>query len=570
MMLAHACLIVMLLMLLNGSTALRAQTQSAASGGVAAAPNGVIAGRVTIGANDPAPGVTIVLLPVDYGPRRQPAAKAVTDADGSFRMTGVNGGRYRLSALAPSLVSSDATRRGGSGKLVTIADGETIEGINLRLERGGVITGRVNDAEGRPVIGEYVQLTLVDENNQPTRSPFLGNPFRFMTDDRGVYRIYGLPAGRYLVSVGEAREGGMVRFGTARAYYSRTFHPSATDQAEAKVIEVTPGTESANVDIKLHQLSETFQATGRVVDDGSGKPVPNVMFGYGSVDSRGGENRVGAYGYTGRRTDTSGNFHIEGLRPGRYAAFAVTEGESESYSEPAVFEINDKDVAGLEIKIRSGSSLSGVVIVEGTSDGSVLAKLSQLQLSVDVSSTQVSAPRSRPIPISADGSFRVPGLSPGKARFWLPTYLAPTKGFSLRRVELNGVEQPEGVEVGPNQQITGLRVVLAYGTSVVRGRIKVEGGELPTDVIFMVNVNHLDGKPVPVRPSEVDARGQFVIEGLAAGQYKIRLGSFIPNGGRPSPRLPPSEQIINVADGGVMEVTLTLNLSEQVKEGTAQ
>jgi hypothetical protein len=40
------------------------------------------------------------------------------------------------------------------------------------------------------VIGEHVSIALVDEAGK--KVPSLFNPFVFDTDDRGVYRVYGL------------------------------------------------------------------------------------------------------------------------------------------------------------------------------------------------------------------------------------------------------------------------------------------------------------------------------------------------------------------------------------------
>src|SRR5919199_530077 len=76
-------------------------------------------------------------------------------------------------------------------------------------ERGVVITGRVPDGEGNPVIAEPVTVEPADDKTpQLPRGPFDGRDR--MTDDRGVYRIYGLAPGRYRVSVGIGGEMGAV------------------------------------------------------------------------------------------------------------------------------------------------------------------------------------------------------------------------------------------------------------------------------------------------------------------------------------------------------------------------
>jgi hypothetical protein len=68
-----------------------------------------------------------------------------------------------------------------------------------------------------------------------------------------------------------------------------------------------------------------------------------------------------------------------------------------------------------------------------------------------------------------------------------------------------------------------------------------------------------------IRPAEVDNRGQFTIEGLAAGTYKLRLGQmrFSPDDQR---RLPTVEQLVSVSGSGRQEVTLILDLAAKREE----
>src|SRR5205085_5127205 len=106
--------------------------------------------------------------------------------------------------------------------------------VDFRLERGGVVTGRVTDAEGNPVIGIGVSLLSAD-NPAPRAANVNIDPRGHMTDDRGVYRIYGLPAGRYRVSAGQSGEGsGAISFGS-RKLYRRTFYPDATDRKSTRL-----------------------------------------------------------------------------------------------------------------------------------------------------------------------------------------------------------------------------------------------------------------------------------------------------------------------------------------------
>src|SRR5262245_5429528 len=159
------------------------------------AGSGAVSGVVKLG-EAPAAGITLALLPEGMWPMgQQPdiTNRAVTNEKGEYRFTNVAAGRFRVTPLAEALVVTSGTgvtapRGGSGGVVVTVSEGQTVSNVDLTLARGGVITGRVTDGEGRPVIAERINLTMVDANGTP--QPFNpGNRFGYETDDRGVYRI---------------------------------------------------------------------------------------------------------------------------------------------------------------------------------------------------------------------------------------------------------------------------------------------------------------------------------------------------------------------------------------------
>ena len=160
-----------------------------------------ISGKVTIKGK---PAVGVMVLAKDSNDRGAPITtryRARTDQTGSYRIANLPAGTYEVSPITPALVPSKFDS-------VVVSEGEAVEDVNVLLVPGGVITGKITDSEGEPVIGQSVRVTPVYEEI-PSR---LGNTLlmRFMdnsTDDRGVYRAFGLPAGKYKVSVGESGSG---------------------------------------------------------------------------------------------------------------------------------------------------------------------------------------------------------------------------------------------------------------------------------------------------------------------------------------------------------------------------
>src|SRR5205085_4282714 len=450
-----------------------AQTPVRASKGSA-----FVAGRVTC-EEHPVAGVLVALMPVNwsgFGPP-QPAAKATTDAEGRYRLTNVPVGSYQLTANAPAYIISNAnplTAR--QGRLLNITADDQLEGLDFMLTRGGVITGRVTNAEGKPVVEARLRIITADEADR--RNPqYMIPPFAFQTDDRGVYRIYGLTAGRYLVSAGEGQDEGFIRVGRTTSYIPRTFYGDTTEQAQAKPVEVTAGAETSGVDITVGKPAHTYEAAGRVVDE-RGQPVVGASVLYGVVAAG---RFTGGYGSDGTRTNERGEFRLKNMLPGHYGLFAssgpaLAQEPSTTYSDAVACEIIDQDLSGLEIKLLHGASVSGTLIVEGTTNPAVLARLSELRLGADVRATEgLVPPAFIEARINMDGSFSITGLHPGRVQLRLNNY-PPVPGFKLARVQYDGADKPQGIEVAAGAQVTGVRVVVTYGIGVIRGQVQFPAG----------------------------------------------------------------------------------------------
>ena len=80
--------------------------------------------------------------------------KAITDEDGNYRIKNVPPGTYKVMIAAPAYVQSDGLTP------VVVGKNEVAENIDVTLVPGGVITGKVIDADGRPILEEQVFLTL--------------------------------------------------------------------------------------------------------------------------------------------------------------------------------------------------------------------------------------------------------------------------------------------------------------------------------------------------------------------------------------------------------------------------
>lgn len=526
-------------------------------------PRGSVSGRVTIKEKGAA-GVIVSLRKSDLMNPFEQLPRATTDHDGFYRIPNVSPGSYEVTPAAPAFVPADAKEQ--RSKTVLVGEDENIESINFALVRGGVITGRVTDADGRPVIQQQVYIYRADALQQqppgaPARPLFPTNTVQ--TDDRGIYRVFGLTAGRYKVAAGRSDDAAATSFVAARSPYKQVFHPDITDQAKAPSIDVGEGTEANNIDIALGRALQTFAIAGRLVDGEKGLPVPDIRLGV--------QRHIGTrfeFVSTIVNSNAQGDFVMEGLIPGKYGIFLFPNQSSGMRVEAVTFDIIDQDLSGLTVKLIKGGSLSGVVTIE-TEDKAVLAKFSELQLRAFVTSPvaggtgSVGMGSSAASPIAPDGSFHLTGLPSGIANISLGSTSNPfpPKGFNIARIERDGIVMQRGFELKEGEQLTGVRVVLAFGNATLRGVVKLENGTLPPSARMFVRLTKPGENANIMRPPSVDARGHFLIEGLPAGTYEIHASIGAP--GLTPPR--PVTREINIQEGVITDITLTIDMSAPIK-----
>lgn len=518
-------------------------------------PRGSVSGRVTI-KDKPAIGITVGLRPTMNIFGTEKSYRALTDQEGAYRITNVPAGTYNIMIAAPAYVTPDALP-GSRGKSVIVGEDENIEDINFSLVRGGVITGKITDADGRPLVQQQVNIFRATDFQQQQQGQVFASG-SVQTDDRGIYRVFGLAAGRYKVASGRGDDTNSGSYEPSRVIYKQVFHPDAADQTKATIIDVKEGSETANVDITMGIPIQTFSVSGHVVDAEKGLPVPNIRFFF--------QRRAGdGYQFSdiSAVSNVQGDFIAEGLQPGKYGIMLIGNPNQDMRVETTTFDVLDSDVTGLTVRMIKGSSISGVIVLE-PDDKRAFAQLAEFQLRA-----YVTAPSGSPASYGAsifsaigpDGSFRLAGLSPGQVSFWLtPPFGGRTpKGFAILRTEHNGVALPRGIEIKDGDQLTGVRVVMTYGTATIQGTVKLENGVLPEGGRMLARLMKPGTPPAQIAASPVDARNQFLLEGVPPGVYEVTVMVIVPNSRNPIT----AKREVSVQDGVVNQVLLTVDMTSQ-------
>ena len=157
-----------------------------------------------------------------------------TNDEGRFVFDRLPAGRFTVSATKAGFVQGfhGSIRPGrGPGVPVAVADGQTVD-VAIKLLPGAAITGVITDTRGTPMPG--VTVAAVD-----TRASGATFPTRVVTDDRGMYRAFGLAPSEYLVSAvpqlvpASAQRGGPVStvvtaVTDADVQWAKTLGPSPT------------------------------------------------------------------------------------------------------------------------------------------------------------------------------------------------------------------------------------------------------------------------------------------------------------------------------------------------------
>ena len=480
-----------------------------------------------------------------------------TDDQGRYQVTDLPAGTYTISGSKAGFVDGVFGQRRPlqPGTPVTLADAQTANNIDLRLMRGGVITGRLGDEDGEPLPRALVTVQRYQYLRGERQLTPAGAD---QTDDRGQYRVFGLPPGDYYVSASATGLGELIgrglqqlaagvalgggrggRGGPGGAFggfggpdqseatgYAPTYYPGVVSTAEAGKVVLGPGQEIGGVDFQI-QLVALATVSGIVA---GAQDLANVtLVPQQSAGGFGGQNFNG-------RVLADGTFTIANVPPGHYTAIARTGGRSgDPRTAMQAVVVTGQNLDGVTLVLQPGVTLSGNITVESSGTAAP----------ADYSVFRLDVPEVNPVPggppgggggrggpfggaggVQKNGSFAIDNLQPGQH------YIRVTGGgaqgggaWTLKSVMLGGTEIADApFELKPGQNVDNVTVVLTDRSTDLSGTVRDAlnaGAGGVTVIAFSTDPQYWRAQSRRISTSRSGDTGAYRIRGLPAGDYYL-------------------------------------------------
>lgn len=416
-----------------------------------------------------------------------------TEVDGRFRFDGLRSAAYTLRPMLTGYVVQSGVVD-SAGQQIYYRPGDF---ASIRMVKGGVITGRVLGESGSPMVGISVRaFRIKDLEGRRSREVTAQNLDALQpstTDDRGVYRIYGLEPGVYVVcaggTLGPEAQG---PFDNDSAVY----HPGGA-VSDASEVAVRAGQESIGIDISYRELP------GHTVSGTLGGRVPGGALFSGAAIMLNDTVTGALLGMrVGLGLNDAGNrvFAFSGIPDGTYELTAIggLMGDETTAVPPRKVVVRGSDVTGVELVLAPLAEISGRLVLDTTpAAGSVAECTARPRAAIDQAVIAVRAGVAvghgtlGPLFYSPEGAlpddkgeFKAKLLSGGL--YYIQMKL-PGDDLYVRSMTLPAVAEgrpgrnpAEGLDLKPGEKLAGVTITMARGAASLKGRLTAVSSEPKT------------------------------------------------------------------------------------------
>jgi hypothetical protein len=437
---------------------------------------------------------------------------ALSGRDGTYSFRNLPAGAYSVVVTRTGYAPQQyGERRTEAPLTVPVAAGQNVTGIDVSLQRAGVIVGQILDEDNVPFAGAIVDAVISrTERGQPT----LLSVSRTESDDRGEFRLIGLAPGQYYVT---AFDPAYLNVGdeTGPLSYTPTYYPGVVFVDQATRVTVTPGAEPSSKIVFSLKIVRPARVSGQLstLDRRqliSGAVIMSPVHGEASA----------AVPTRDVTILPDGTFSFRNVPPGRYQIRARGEIDPNGVSLFSTFSITVEghDVSNLDMTLVPGASVEGTLTVEATSTPKPLTFDGIRVRAPFADGTSFGDAPTGDVRI--DGSYRIRGLMPGSHYVTIEGLPYP---WVLKSVVYRGRDITDAsIEVESRQALKDVRVTITDAASEITGVVRDERGQPAPDalVMFIPTARHFW-----TRTSRrfgllrTDAAGRFRIRGLPSGEY---------------------------------------------------
>jgi hypothetical protein len=462
---------------------------------------------------------------------------ASTDVTGRYEIANLPAGRYRVVADRAGYLQEGYKRRHRllPPAAIDVADGATIQQVDISLPKTGVITVRVTDEFGEPVAGVDVQPQQSEWGADGRRRPASGtSPRRYITDDRGETRIHGLPPGEFLLlatlrSIPVSSGAGAVA--DTSETFAPTYHPGMINLADAEPVVLGVG-EERQVQFPL-VATGLFRVSGRVVDS-RGEPAAGA-----AITTIVSSANVGAVRKVGV-LNPDGTFAVAGFPNGNQGLIFSFSRAPANETATVPIAIQGADIDGLVVTTGVGGTITGQVTFEGarptTEDPGGELRVQPIYADRD---SRVAIAGSSGTPgtqgiIREDGTFSARVIL-GQHFFFTIFRMSP--GWMIKSVMLDG-EDITDVPLPARDTISGVRITVTDKLPAVTGRVTNGRGDNVSQYVVVIQAAE-ERQPLlaarSLRTATADGSGRFQVIGLRPGRYVATAVEFIEQNNQYSP-----------------------------------
>ena len=483
---------------------------------------GTIRGRLTATDGQPLMNANVMVQSLTGTPVAKPTRP---DAEGRFVFENLAPGAYIVMATAPGYVDQSMSL----GNPLEWPRHLIGSDVNINMIKGGVITGLVTNSKGEPVVGVPVHATRASFEIASMLGVVSGNSTS-ETDDRGVYRIYGLLPGQYTVNAGG--KGAFYQF-KANGFDIDvpTYYPSS-NRDTAVPVSVRSGDETTGINIKYKGV-EGHSISGVVLGNIAASPASagaiTIMLTHATTASILAMELAGV-------ADPRRAFSFNGVADGEYDLFAsylANPNDNASIGTKRVT-VRGGDLSGIELRLSSLGSVGGTITLDPIKPedkcdkrGSLVIE-TILKLPLDdpkkAEKQALTSMFSGLGQLNEKGEFTLRNLEP--ARYRLDIKL-PSESWYVRAINLPASTAPGAwqgtVAIKSGESVTGVSILVGQDAAILRGRVGPEGSVVQEGThVHLVPVESKEADNV-LRYSEtlVKGDGSFSFTNLAPGRYFI-------------------------------------------------